>query len=389
MKLKIFDAIQRETTAFASNVYLSKDGKRAFAVYQITATETSKLAAELFDTSSGKLVTLATYISDLQYVSVESGAASPDFTKFSIVEAKEDENLYRVRILSYDGISGVFDVVTGKIYEGIAKGFTSYGGTFLSDGSAVIHTAVQLQEGNVQKSVLIVSSSSDLFPIVAYAYEGIYPVIASSFAIGNVNYFAICSSKGILDFNDVTAFWKPEHRLEVFRIDDINGLVLVTSALLPQGAMTVSVHHHCGEVKISVGTTTALPPGEKTIPIHTTTNQSATANEHEYRVYDFIDEKLYLTESIDTDSTVECIYRTNAGYTLVAQNTLAYEYFGQSMLQIRHENNFNLAIPINGFVTASSDECGKNLIIGSALQADTPSYSNNNIILVKIVKKCK
>lgn len=374
MTLRLFDAIQRETSSFSTNVYISKDATRAFAVYQLTANNTNSIVAELFDITNGKLETLFQYKSDLLFPIVESGTAAKDFSMFSIVEMNESNN-FRVTLLD----SKLVPIVT-RIGPGTSKGFTTIGGTFTPDNSAIIVTTVSADTLPNQQSTLYLLSTTNLGIIASLVVSKIFAVIASSFSVCNKQYFAIASSQGVLDFNDLPANWKPTHQLEVYRIDNTR-LTLVSTAILPQGAMTVSAQPKKHSVLISVGTSTALIPKCPNVRIKDATNRSATIDNSELRIYKFIHEELCLKRQINTDTIVETAHITNAGDLIISQNTLPYSEFGPSVVQLKK----GLALPTNGLVNLDSDKTGTHLILGSALEAGTPSASNNNVLLLKII----
>lgn len=383
-KLVITDALVRETTQFPSLAYMSPSGDRIYAVYEILAEEGIRLAAELFAVEDGKLVSLATYENDLEFVAVDGGAASHDFTRFSIIEDNQNGQ-FRVRLLRY--VDKMLIVVGERILDAYTPGFTPFGGTFLEDDSAIVVTAVTKNtQPNQTSTIWLLANNHSLSILDSHTDQVIYTTIAAPFAEKNQQHFAITTSKGILDFNDIPSFAAAPHRLVIYKIEK-HQLVPTKKADLPQVASSVGAFHRSDKTLISVSTYMALPESGPTIPIRTETNITTTNNDDEFRIYGYSGKELRLVLSQNTDTTVESIYLANNDIVWFSQNTGPYPEFLPSVVQwgswekdCDKLDDLSLAKPTNGFANVVTDSSGRLVLIYTA-----SGTNNHNLILAKLI----
>jgi len=202
-KLQLLDAIPRETGGFGTVVQLSLDGNKAFVVYNINAVPAITLAAELFDVSGDTLVSLATYNVDLsqEYKNICVGAANNAFTKFAIVEASDTNDMFKVSLLQQLGTQLVS--VQSRTLGGIIQGYTMLCGNFLRNDAAFLVSASVDTVGDNQRGRLWLLDATTLNTVDVITSNFVYTTSAVTMRIHNVNYVAVTTSQGILDFNDL------------------------------------------------------------------------------------------------------------------------------------------------------------------------------------------
>jgi len=426
MSLKLLDAIVRETTGFPAIVQVSDDGSKLFAVYEITIDpESTTLAAELFDISSGKLKSLATFDATEQFnegfLNVDSGAASSDFCKFSLVlddwqGAADPANpaLGRMRVLLLKRVGDELVVEVTETFgdlnstELVVQGYTPLGGTFVDDDQAIVVTAVtspvtiEIEPGTAEHSTLWLLNSTTLKTLSKLTVEKVFTQAAVALDTKHhSNYFAITTSQGALDFQNLPGNWDSPHQLEVYRVKDCE-VKLVAEQELPQGALSIAAAKVPGGWKLFVGTTTALLETQKaTIPVPNELNTSADTEGKEFLEFLFTrkGKELALIGSYNTDSSIDGIaYASESETIFISQLALPQPEYGPSFFTFGRFNcdQFeNLAFPraTGGLVNFALNNAETRLVVGSAstnyngdeglnpVDSDLPIY--NNLLLYK------
>lgn len=379
MKFKLIDTALRETSKYPALVKISPDGNLAYVVYEIEATDKSDLVAELFDISNNKLDTLAVYVPEnMKYPSICSGFPNQDFTLFSIIESNGSS--IRVRLLE----RGVGDyspmlVVKSEIILDDKNYESSLGGNFLPDGTLMVCSNIKSSSSSQNSRIWILNPKANLRIIDYKDVKGIITTNPISID-GEWPGFALCKSKGVLNFKNLTNNWRPKHKLVLYICWD--GIVKADEVELPQGALSLEVHN---SNQLIVGTALAILPNERNIKIKSDEHMASDGSDgNELRVYDITNWNLKLKYSKDTNSHVESAYITpNGEHLIISQKIGNYSDFGPSVLQITDANKCNLkslsiGVPLNGFVKTSVDDNCTKLLIGTA---NDDKYRSNNLLL--------
>lgn len=398
MNVQLQDAIWEETQGYLAVPSISKDGKRAYFVYQINVDGVTTKAAELFAIESGKFVSLARFTVGASdpFLSVLSGFANEDFTEFTLLSTNLEDGLaglYRLSVLRYDGTADL-QVVKSVEKSAYVTGYTPNGANYV--GNHIVVTAVienvsdqgsaRFRGGSLNTPLENVSETQisamwlfdrQLNVKQIHSFQEVFTTPNYSFVHNDQNYFAIASAGGKLDYIDPAASWQPPFQLRVFGL--VEGRIYdVASALLPQGSLGCNVYVSPGETLISVGTFTALRPQEVTIVKSTEFNISATPDERELRVYRFNCETLTLQKAEDTDATVDSVF-INETLFIRSINTGPYAEGDPSFFNIYSRCGAGKLYvqPINNTPVFAASANGKVLIAGSASR---PEY-NNNLLL--------
>ena len=391
-KLTLVSALRRETTQFPAPAYVSPDGKYAYIVYEITATEDIKLAAEILDISGDVPKSVATLEVDDDFVAVDDGAASSDFTKFSIVQDNQDGSC-RIRVLTVDLESDkpAFEVVGEKTVSGVVTdGYTSLGGVFLDDDKYVNLTAAIASKSTEEEqtsTLWLLDANSDKLKIVdSVTKKRIYPSSGVAVQAGCLSGLVIPASHGILDFNDLPANWAPKHVLHLYSVK--NGkLKHLAKDLLPQGVLNISAVNTDDKSLVSVGTYLALDE-EAVSPVDVTDQNTAAPNSDgkELRIYSISDKCLKLKCAKDVDVSVGGIALSpNTKTLLLSENLAAYSDFSTAIFQSSQFDdcklcNKSLGLQISGLVTSFAfDEAGSKVVVASP----SSDSINNNILVFK------
>lgn len=395
MKPQITDSLKRATDSFAALPNLSKDGKRAFVIYQINVNDVIQTAAELFNVVNEKLVSIATYQlpQGTPFPSISSGSADSNFALFALVQDNLKEGVdgaFQVNTLAYDG-TPVLKVVKSITVAAYVIGYTAYGATFVNDDKNIVVTAVTtnaLAPGGNQTSTIWLLSR-DLAVLDSKTAVGIYTSYANGFKISGANYFSITTGQGSLDFNNVTKAWKGPFSLRVYRVDG-GKFSLVSEAPLPMGSLYGSVLTCRGTAFISVGTYAALKsleipsilvPTDETSEFGSNLSTLSTSS-GELRSYEFDGASLSLRSSNDYDTNVENAYATSQ-YRLVSLGTGPYSTFAPSVFSFEARSCSSrryLFVSGSTPLFASSAD-SKTLLVTTS---DSQNTYNNNIILMKV-----
>ena len=381
MNIQLQDAIWEETQGYFAIPSISKDGKRAYVVYQVNVDEVTTKAAELFSIESGKFISLATFhvAPEDPFISVLSGFANEDFTEFTLLRTNLEDGaagLYQLAVLRYDGTDEL--KITKKVEKSAyLPGYTPNGANYV--GQYIVVTAVIEDFPESQVSGMWVFDR-DLNVKQIFSFPEVFTTPNVPFVHCGHNYFAIVSAGGKLDFIDPAVVWKAPFQLRIFGLVE-GRLYDVARAPLPQGSLGCNAYSSSHETLISVGTFPALRQGEATIPKPNETNQSATVDERELRIYRFDCNQLVLQKGEDTDSTVDSTF-VNEKLFIHSVNSGPYVEGDPSFFTIQSRTGCgtHYSRPINNtpIFCASSD--GKVIVAGSASK---PEY-NNNLLLFSV-----
>lgn len=383
MNVQLQDAIWEQTQGYLAIPSLSRDGKRAYVVYQINADATDQKAAELFAIESGKFVSLATFTSapDDPFFATLSGFANDDFTEFTLLRSNNQDGLaglYQLSLLRYDGSSDL-QVVRSTQKSAFVTGYTPFGASYVAKGKYIVVTAVTEDSPTNQVSSMWLFDRNLLVRQRTSSQE-VFTTQSYPFVKDGLNYFAIVSASGRLDFIDPAAAWQPPFQLRVFVVVD-DRFSLVASAPLPQGSLAANAYSTDCETLLSVGTFTALKAGEVSIAKHTDLNTSATPDERELRIYRFDSKTLTLQKAEDTDATMDSVF-INRDLFIRSVNSGPYAEGDPSFFTIQSRSGcgrlYSGVINNTPIFAASTD--GKVLVAGSASR---PEY-NNNLLLFSV-----
>lgn len=262
MPLRLLSAVARETTGFSAFPFLSPMADQAFLIYDITVEPDVTTAAELFDISSNQLISMRTLQGDLDFPSVDSGAATYDFSKFSILDDNQVDKA-RIRILDHD-----FNVLAERIFtDAYLQGYTFVGGNFSPCGKYVTVSYVTANTVPNQTSTLKVLQTSDLTTVAEITLVGVIETNGILFEQKGKLYLSVVLAQGVLDFNEDVALGQlPPYLLQVYKVDRQAGLLSLKSEVpQPQSVANLTYESSCKKTMIVFGTRLALLEGELSI----------------------------------------------------------------------------------------------------------------------------
>jgi len=251
--LKLTSALSRSTTDFPCPVSISDSGKHCYAVYEINVDNTNTLAAEIFRNHDGELVSEQIYNGDTTYYSIDSGYASEDFKRFSVVEDDQNTNV-RVRVLNHQ-----LQVVGERIFtDAYLNGYTALGGAF-NHTASLVSVAYALDSNNPQTyTVKVLKTNANLTSKAEIVING--SVQSQSFLrIKGKTYLAFTIAKGVTDYNEgLEISQQPPYEVRIYRVHH-HSLKFVDNITLAQGVVDIPVFQNKDDhVIISASTFRAL-----------------------------------------------------------------------------------------------------------------------------------
>ena len=305
MKLELASSVLRETTAFQAKVSISPNGDKVFAAYLITVDKVNTLIAELFQNQNGNMVSFKTLKGDLEFSAIDSGIASPDFSKFTVLDDNQstDASKAKARLRLFDNN---LNLLGERIFDdAYLPGYTFVGGSFSEDSRAFILSYV-VKDGENQKSIIrIIKADENLRDIAVLRFEGI-STGQTLFTHGCDLYVTFVTAEGKLNFDDLATAAKPQYKLHVYKLEG-HVLVSVARAKLPQFSYNApSVLIKDEHVNILVGTLRAIKDDQVNIYENNTSYECD--NKHdcaELRIYRFTGCELVRLYTNKRDHTVQ------------------------------------------------------------------------------------
>ncbi len=244
------DALQRPSQTFTSpTVSISNDGSQVYLVYAVSETP-GGILAELFNNSNGTLttaqtLTLSTTQPNDYFPIVVGGWASPDFTKFSVLDAVitgPNSVDGRVRILD----NNFNDLVLPRIISFTGLDFPSllgHGGVFSEDGKYLSFTVSTGRPYST--TTFYVLNTSDLSTAAQTTINAASSLDVSQWITleckGKKDYYVtFLSCQGFYSPNFTPGFevsYQPPYFIQVYKVNVTTGSIdLVAESPLPKFA---------------------------------------------------------------------------------------------------------------------------------------------------------
>jgi hypothetical protein len=226
-KLKLTDAIARNTNDFPAIPSISKDGKKAFLMYQITESSTTNILAEIFKIKNGTLVSKTVLNPDIiqseNPFSGDDGHANNSFTRFCVIDDDQggpsagSTGKIRVRIFDqkFNLLASRFDI---EFAVGIPQlTFPVVGGNFSDDDRYIELTYMIDSTPNAQRFRLHVLNASDLSDVARVDFNG--STFGAKFIhLRHRTYLTLPIQNGTFQFGFNTAIGATEANLSVYRL---------------------------------------------------------------------------------------------------------------------------------------------------------------------------
>ncbi len=238
--------------SFISYPSISANGDQVFIQYANNAFYTpTLLLAELFDNVDGQLVSAQTLNIDPNYPNPWIGYASPDFTRFSVIDGSIGTGLLPARIRIFDSN---FNQVGERIFSalqsylsGVTSGGLVWGGEFSEDNHYVVVTYSVAVSGPTVTSMIVVLDATDpSLPIVAQTqitgFQNVYSPFLFTLTDNNGNqnlYIQFCLCNGVpqrIEYFFDTAYIPP-FASQVYQVNlNAGTITLVAQQPLPKFA---------------------------------------------------------------------------------------------------------------------------------------------------------
>ncbi|MFI5343578.1 MAG: hypothetical protein ACHQUC_05085 [Chlamydiales bacterium] len=390
LDVELTNSIERISTGFPIEPSLSRDGKRAYLVYEINVEDSVSppinLAAEIFTNREGKLHSDAILIGDDQFFSIDDGFANPDFTKFSLID---DDGIQAVRVRIFDQN---FKVQAERVFTDFVGGnpanpfYSALGGTFSDDGKYIVFSYLIDGTPDHQKTIVRVLDAEQLSEVTHTKVHGGSPG-STFFSFNHENYVALTTYEGEFFFAFNNPLAAQPSKLKIFKFDD-KQLKCVDEALLPQQSGVPTTFSSCGKVLIGIGTARAVLKGEETIFADNSGNQSFLPHDNrELRLYSFDGRRLKLVLAEETGVTTNSPIFSSKDLVLVNEQAVdgSPGSFNLFSLKKQLEGKLKLSWIEGAFVsppfhTSTFSENGKWLLVTGSDQ----SVDLNDINLYRI-----
>lgn len=281
---------------------ISATGDQVYVFYNNTGDPT-QVMAELFNNVSGQLVSAQTLLGDPSFPFQWEGFASPDFTKFSVLESTFNPGPQPLRIRLLDPN---FNVIAQRTFTAdlITFGNGGFGGgTFSEDGHYVLVAySVNTNLPNTSMTVQILDATSPTLPTVAsttiLGFDTNAPLLFTlTDSGGNKNlYMQFFVAQGQFSLT-TEATTLPPFFSQVYKVDTVAGTItLVDQAPLPKFVESaVSVRSSGRDALISHGGFCSLFPTQLSIYDTNALKTTFLPNDNaEARVFLFDGQKLNL-----------------------------------------------------------------------------------------------
>ena len=396
MKLELASSVLRETTTFQAKVSISPNGDKVFAAYQIAVDNVNTLIAELFQNQNGNLVSFKTLHGDLEFNSIDSGVASPDFSKFAVLDDNQSTADPKARLRLFDSN---FNLLGERIFnDAYLPGYTFTGGSFSEDSRVLILSYVVRNDENQKSIIRIIKADENLRDIAVLRFEGV-STGQTLFNHGCDLYVTFVTAEGKLDFDDLATAARPQYKLHVYKLEG-HVLVSVARAKLPQFSYNApSVLVKDEHVNILVGTLRAIQDDQ--VNIYENNKFYECDNRHdcaELRIYRFTGCELVRLYVNKRDHTVQSpilhpdarhLVFANENANVAAVNSNQPGFWQVSTLNHLYEiirSRLPYASP--HLFNAQFSDNGKWLIIGGASDAET-CLNNIQLWFVDQVLDCQ
>lgn len=392
MKLELTSALSRNTTDFPAVVSISENGDKVYAVYGITVDNNVNLAAELFKNRDGGLASVNTIRGDLDYSSIDSGHASRDFTKFSVLDDNQSVNDSKARIRT---LNSKLQIVAERIFtDAFLPGYTFVGGQFSPNGSlvAVSYALGPALLGGSQSSILRILDANTLVDVASYEFvAGVSVGGATFFNFNRGLYVTIVTSQGILDFNNLACAAKPEYNVHVFSLSG-NTLTKVVKQQIPQNSFGVTAFNKDARVYLLIGTFRAIlnEINFYADDCNACYQAGTLVDGDELRIYKFTGEALTRISSVNRNQTIQSpVLHPDGRHLIFGQtssdvNSNEAGFFQLVKLDGEYQIKYSrLGLAAPHFFTARFSEDGNWLIVGGA-NSNNDSKNLHNILLYKV-----
>lgn len=310
----------RPTSNFYAPNTISQNGDKIFIVYDINATNSNNLEAELFFNNDGKLSVINKISADLQYPHVNGGKASTCFTKFSILD-DNGINTARIRLFDHN-----LNLLTTKLFKDYyASGFSLNGGCF-SQNSEYIAVSYVYDPNigkNYQKTVIRILKSDNLSEVASYKYDGYTHIPSEFFSINNgeknITYLVTSSTGGKYDAGEIIS--KAPAVLKILELKlSISTLDLIYEVELPEIFKYDLLKISKKSIYIMIGTNRADISSE--VILQNKPNKSFLEYDgDEFRVYKFKNNKLKLINKKNFGLNIEAkFFPSNKIIALIKNN---------------------------------------------------------------------
>lgn len=394
LDINLTSSLSRSTSGYSSPNSISSDGKKIFIVYEINASKSNTLAAELFDNMDGRLMTNKTLHCDLEsnFIYVDGGKASPCFKKFSILD-DNGQNTARLRIV--DCKFNVLSMIQLKDYY--APGFSFNGGSFSEDGKYVAVTYVKNPNYgyDYQKSILRIFRTDNLEERWCYEYDGNTGVETRFFNLDKKMYIILSSLGG--QYNAGNQFPKPPALLKILKLKE-NSIKLVHELEMPS----------LFDYDISKKSSTEGRLSHKSLLILVGTNRANIKNQiiaqnksipsflnndgDEYRIYKFKNKKLKLVYSHNYDTSIRI--KAHNKLTLIQQSCGSENLGFTELIETNKYKSIDngeikaVLLSLNNQISNFSSNGEWMIITGSRTEVMSPSPDQlKNVLLYNISQK--
>lgn len=302
---ELTSAFDRITSGIRPCNSISKNGDRVFIVYNTNINNTNNIKAELFDNNNGRLLTSRTIMGDSEFPNTNSGFASNCFNYFVILD---DNGMKTARIRLYDNCLNLRTVKYFKDYYSVGHSFI--GGKFSEDSRYITLQYVYSSNSGYeyQKSILKVLKTENLEEVASYKYDGCSPTYSSFFKINKKQYIILPIVHGRYSNTKMDAI--PPSLLVILELKKTLGVLnLVYQVELPQ-IYTYDIKRISPKcIYIMIGTRRI---NSNNSIFKEDSKSFLTQDNHEYRIYKFISNKLYLICTKSYDVSIEGKFYPNS-----------------------------------------------------------------------------
>ncbi len=333
--LTLTDSIVREYGAdggFPFTPSLSNSGDQAYVVYPINATSISQVIAEIFDNNSGTLSSSDTLLSAdfATYPVIDNGYASPDFTRFSLVDDNNTDTI-RIRVFNNTLTDPTPTTAIFTDYDPGNDDYSGNGGQWSADRNYLLMTYLtDAMPGNLTTQIRVLDSSTlntlANTTIPGGSFGGIFLQFHGKTYVAVTSYTTTDDNDWVYDFDRSNAgpnnATPPPYasNLYVFEYSD-GALNLIDSAGLPQAADAPSGVIYQHHAFIGVGTSRAIKPNEVSVFSNNSDKQSFSKTDgREERIYKFSGRSLELVYSNNANAGVQAPTFTPDGNYVIFDN---------------------------------------------------------------------
>ncbi|ARF08278.1 hypothetical protein Catovirus_1_328 [Catovirus CTV1] len=355
-----------ENKNFKCELSVSNDGTNIFSVF---CGNNSDNVAELLRYHNDGLTIIKKINKCENYPYIQSGYASKNFKKFSILDYDENHDNARLRIFD-----SKLDVILTKEFLNYKNSNSFFGGCFTEDEKYVIliHYKQQLDDISTFTNGLIeIYDSSNLNLITSLECSGIFYISPKTFSLKTSNSENIYI---ILPLVDSIVSKQSPYYLSVYSFNN-NILKYVTKYQLPQELISYDISvKRIQYAYIGIGTKRADLTSEKIVDSRSI--KSVNDDGNEYKLLRFKDEKLKIVFEKKFQSNVAVSLSKNMHYALINQHNYErykpnIDYGSLCIHTLNKERNYQLMKSVfdsKGYYNICSkfsEDCSRLIICGN------------------------